>query len=364
MRSSICTRKHAVVCVVLSWTIWNAPLSAGAHFGGFIIQLQDGRLVIGQDAETPGGQPNWNTRAVGSLFAPEQYSDLPSFLSLANPPTGTQAIPPLTSLYWDFLPMTVSGYTSNLLYWNGQGAVNFGPVPIPSGATDVTIGVYNTTDNTQALVSDSSDMVAGALLGVTNSSPTGLRLHRHNYYLLDDGDGVAPTNVAEGVYLLALQMDSPGYGATKPIFVVPGTYGLVSTSLSTLETAVAWVEENAASLIRDGDYDFDGDVDQSDYMTWKAQFGSTGPFPINGDYADGNRDGIIDAADFVFWRENQPARSGAAGILGDNAIISAEITAGTIPEPSSLAIIGWAAVGIVYSCNRSWKNPRAFFNRG
>ena len=40
-----------------------------------------------------------------------------------------------------------------------------------------------------------------------------------------------PTNVAEGVYLLALQLDMPGYGTTKPIFIVPGTYGLVSTSL-------------------------------------------------------------------------------------------------------------------------------------
>jgi hypothetical protein len=278
------------------------------------------------------------------LFAPEQYSDLPSFLSLANPPTGTQAIPPLTSLHWDFLPMTVGGYTSNLLYWNGQGAVNFGPVPIPSGATDVTLGIYNTTDAAQALVSDTSDMVAGAMLGVTNNSPTGLRLHRHNYFLLDDGDGVAPTNVAEGVYLVALQVDSPGYGTTKPIFVVPGTYGLVSTSLSTLETAVAWVEENAASLIRDGDYDFDGDVDASDYSMWRSQYGSAGPFPINGDYADGNRNGLVDAADYVVWRENREDSLAATASPSAILVASASSTSTSVPEPTSLLLFGWAGI--------------------
>lgn len=345
-------KRVTVLSVAFAWATLISVHCADAHFGGFIIQVQDGRLIIGQDAETPGGLPNWNTRAVGSLFAPEQYSDLPSFLSLANPPTGTQAIPTLTSLYWDFVPMTVGGYTSNLLYWNGQGAVNFGPVPIPSGATDVTVGIYNSTDNTQALVSDTSDMIEGALLGVTNNSPTGLRLHRHNYFLLDDGDGVAPTNVAEGVYLLALQVDSPGYGATKPVFIVPGTYGLVSTSLSTLETAGAWVEENASRLILDGDYDFDGDVDAGDYSTWRRQFGSAGPFPIAGDYADGNRDGVVNAADYVLWRNNMGSFATSASLKNAFAVHGA-VASASVPEPTTLVIFVWAAAArILYSLKR------------
>jgi hypothetical protein len=334
-------KRVTLLAVVLASTALIPVHWTNAHFGGFIIQLQDGRLVIGQDAETVGGQPNWNTRAVGSLFAPEQYSDLPSFLSFASAPSGTQSLPTNTNIYWDFLPMTVGGYTSNLLYWNGQGAVNFGPVPIPSGATDVTMGIYNTTDGTQALVSDTPDMVEGALLGVTNNSGTGLRLHRHNYFLLDDGDGVAPTNVAEGVYLVALQLDMPGYGVTEPIFVVPGTYGLVSTSLSTLNTAVAWVEENAGMLILDGDYNFDGRVDMADHPTWRSQFGSSGPFPINGDYADGNRDGKVDAADFVIWRKNAATPAGAANSIAADGLW------GTIPEPTACALLALAA-GTMY----------------
>jgi hypothetical protein len=270
---------------------------------------------------------------VGSLFAPQQYSDLPSFLSLASAPVGTQPLPTNTNINWDFLPMTVNGYTSNLLYWDGQGAVSFGPVPILSGATDVTMGVYNTTDETQALVSDTPDMIEGALLGVTNNSGTGLRLHRHNYFLLDDGDGEAPTIVAEGVYLLALQLDMPGYGISKPIFVVPGTYGLVSTSLSTLNTAVAWVEENAAMLIRDGDYNFDGNIDVADQMTWAQQYGATGPWPINGDFADGNRDAIVNAADYVIRRKFQGGGPGG----------SPASTSTTVPEPSVVALLVWIA---------------------
>jgi hypothetical protein len=331
-------KRIALLSVVLASSTLIPVHCINAHFGGFIIQLQDDRLVIGQDAETPGGQPNWSTQAVGSLFAPLQYSDLPSFLSLASAPAGTQPLPTNTNIYWDFLPMTVSGYTSNLLYWNGQGDVNFGPVPIPTGATDVTMGIYNTTDSTQALVSDTPDMVEGALLGVTNSSGSGLRLHRHNYFLLDDGDGVAPTNVAEGVYLVALQLDMPGYGITEPIFVVPGTYGLVSTSLPTLETAVGWVEQNAGMLILDGDYNFDGRVDGADHATWRTQFGSTGPFPINGDFADGNRDGTVDAADYVIWRKNAATPVGAASSISADGGVTR-----TVPEPSAFLLLALAA---------------------
>lgn len=315
---------------------------AGAHFGGFIIQAQDGRLVIGQDSETPGGQPDWNTQAVGSLFAPDQYSDLPSFLSLSTPPSGTQALPPVANIYWDFLPMTVGGYASNLLYWNGQGAVNFGPVPTPPGATDVNLGMYNTTDGESAVVSDTPDMVAGGLLGVTNSVGSGLRLHRHNYFLLDDGDGVAPTNVAEGVYLLAMQLDMPGYGISKPIFIVPGTYGLVSTSLTTLNTAIAWVEENAGILIRDGDYNFDGAVNAMDQTTWANQYGSTGPWPINGDFADGNRDAVVNAADYVIWRKFAAGGPGA----------SAAGSLAAVPEPSGLVRCVWVAVAMLLGPRR------------
>lgn len=49
-----------------------------------------------------------------------------------------------------------------------------------------------------------------------------------------------------------------------------------------------------------GDYDYDGDVDNSDYNIWRATVGlatTTAP-------ADGNGNGAVDAADYVIWRKN------------------------------------------------------------
>lgn len=319
-----------------------SPL-ARAHFGGIIIQLQDGYLITGLDNEEPGSVPFWDVRAFGSNFSPAYYSDLPSFLSLRDAPAGTQALPPATPIYWDFLPMTTGGYTSNLLYWNGQGAtVSFGPVPVPPGVTDVTMGIYNVTDGGSAIVSDTPQMVPGALLGVTDNTGSRLRLHRHNYYLLDDADSSPATNVAEGVYLIALQLRMPGYGTSRPFFVVPGTFGLVSQSPGSLNTALQWVEENANLLILEGDYNFDGNVDQADFQAWRGQFGSMGPYPVNGGYADGNRNTRVDAADYVVWRKNVGV-SIVTGATGGSVPDAAGGVAAWVPEPSFLALFGVAA---------------------
>jgi hypothetical protein len=52
---------------------------------------------------------------------------------------------------------------------------------------------------------------------------------------------------------------------------------------------------------RTGDYNEDGDVNFQDYSRWRATFGEQVAAPGTG--ADGNSDGLIDAADFVVWRK-------------------------------------------------------------
>jgi hypothetical protein len=56
-----------------------------------------------------------------------------------------------------------------------------------------------------------------------------------------------------------------------------------------------------------GDYDRDCDVDGNDYIIYQRQFTRTVPAFCG---ADGNGDGVVDAADYVFWRDrfgtNQP----------------------------------------------------------
>jgi hypothetical protein len=86
----------------------------------------------------------------------------------------------------------------------------------------------------------------------------------------------------------------------------------------------------------DGDYNFDGSVDELDYLLWRSHTGNGAPYgsayPV--DPADGNRDGIVDGADYVMWRQN------AATISGD---------AGSIPEPVSISA---ALIGLIAFANR------------
>lgn len=85
-----------------------------------------------------------------------------------------------------------------------------------------------------------------------------------------------------------------------------------------------------------GDYDVDGDVDQDDYATWKASFGSS--VTQAGTGSDGNGNGFVDAADYTIWRDN----------LG--AVAVATVAAQAVPEPSSLLLV--ALLAFSASCSR------------
>ncbi|WP_145291150.1 beta strand repeat-containing protein [Pirellulimonas nuda] len=77
-----------------------------------------------------------------------------------------------------------------------------------------------------------------------------------------------------------------------------------------------------------GDYDRNGVVDAADYLIWRSSFGA--PVASPGDGADGNLDGIVDAADFSVWRDH---------LAGGAATASA-----SVPEPAGvmLALFGVA----------------------
>jgi hypothetical protein len=91
------------------------------------------------------------------------------------------------------------------------------------------------------------------------------------------------------------------------------------------------------TAILPGDYNRNGTVDADDYVVWRKRMGqSVAP----GTGADGNFDGQITQADFVVWKSHfgQIAGSGA-GLL----------TGGTVPEPTAaiLAISGLLAIATV-----------------
>lgn len=86
--------------------------------------------------------------------------------------------------------------------------------------------------------------------------------------------------------------------------------------------------------VRPGDYDLDGQVTIADYHRWTAGFGTTVKTP--GDGADGNRNGIIDAADYVVWRR----------FLGTNSAADGN-TLNSVPEPGTFVLVSLAVPGLV-----------------
>jgi hypothetical protein len=180
-----------------------------------------------------------------------------------------------------------------------------------------------------------------------------LRLHAHRFFVLDDGDGMEATSPPVGVYMVALQLRLEGYTASDPIYIA---FGIPGTSLTALDSAARpWMSDHVDSLILEGDYDFDGDVDAGDFSTWRSEFGSTGPFPIGGDYADGNRDGVVDAADYVLWRNNMTAND--VSIAADSALgIVGSVSA---PEPRSLFLLLWTTAAGMFRVRRISKTCEA-----
>jgi len=87
-----------------------------------------------------------------------------------------------------------------------------------------------------------------------------------------------------------------------------------------------------------------------DYNVWKSSLGSTNPA------ADGNSDGIVDAADYVVWRKNLMAhrRSGSAATASNSGLHDASHSA--VPEPGAWQII--ALGGTSVCATRRWRLHR------
>jgi hypothetical protein len=81
------------------------------------------------------------------------------------------------------------------------------------------------------------------------------------------------------------------------------------------------------------DYNGDGTVNAPDYTVWRNSLGQMG-FGLP---ADGIRDGVIDGADFDFWKANYGLVIPGAG-AGGGAIGSA----GSVPEPATAALLAGA----------------------
>jgi hypothetical protein len=165
-----------------------------------------GQVAIGSANDTSPAEPDLVTRVFERVlvtsfppFDPADYGlDEPGFFSLpagdAELPAGATALPANAAVTVNLLPITVSGDTDALFYWDGAGAVDFEPITAsPSGVS---------------LVLDPNP------IGSTGGSG-GADIHPA--YRLDKlGVGVP----ADGVYLLAPTVSVTGLADSERLFMV------------------------------------------------------------------------------------------------------------------------------------------------
>jgi hypothetical protein len=84
-----------------------------------------------------------------------------------------------------------------------------------------------------------------------------------------------------------------------------------------------------------GDYNRNGIVDAADYVVWRKSVGQT--VSLHGIGADGDGDGIIGQGDYNFWRARLGNASGAASALASN-----------VPEPATIASVFLLSICLLF----------------
>jgi sugar lactone lactonase YvrE len=108
--------------------------------------------------------------------------------------------------------------------------------------------------------------------------------------------------------------------------------GNLLETLLDLQTPLGSIAQIDPADFQFGDYDRNDLVEPADYDEWLATFGES---VFNWDGADGNGDGIVDAADYVIWRKAMETNTEAMG------------GATVAPEPAAIVLALFAAAGAI-----------------
>ncbi len=157
--------------------------------------------------------------------------------------------------------------------------------------------------------------------------PSGTIPTHPNHLFLEIGfHGMRHEDDGQGNPLLATQVV---FGTNaSPIYTAgPG----LSHRQTTLSGETFDVRINAVEFTP-GDYDADGEIGAGDFDYWSSSFGEQ---VTPGDGADGNGDGVVNAADYVFLRKRIESQGASGGAAGDSA---ATPQPAIVPEPTAATL--------------------------
>jgi hypothetical protein len=135
---------------------------------------------------------------------------------------------------------------------------------------------------------------------------------------VDLGDPLRPRpDLTMPALFTNVMVDDPAMALPSGAIMRP-VYGTNSVSLTVIGAAVVTLP---------GDYNNNGIVDAADYVVWRNNFGTTNPLP-NDPYG-----GVIDGVQYNTWRIHFGAVPGAGAGLGSAALSV------LVPEPASLSLV-------------------------
>jgi fibronectin-binding autotransporter adhesin len=222
-----------------------------------------------------------------------------------------------------------------------------------TGATNVDEGTLLINGNHTG--AGNTTVAAGGVLGGTGSLAGNVLFEEGASFVTEFMTGmIDPLAITGNVDLTALanalSVTGTGTGSSWVIATYGGTltgtfenvtsgftvdYGTGSNSQITLNLA--------GPMGVAGDYNQNGIVDAADYVFWRNNLGA-GSLPNEG----GISPGMVDADDYNFWRSRFGATSGAGAGLGSS----------NVPEPTNIVLGGLALVGLVGVAHRRDRNAK------
>jgi autotransporter-associated beta strand protein len=228
--------------------------------------------------------------------------------------------------------------------WNGSFGATTGGALVVNGGVLKSINIVGNLTNLGGTFSPGLPAAPAAFGAI------GGDLHEAAGTLLFDIAGTTPGTGFDQLHvggaaslggILSVQLSNgfaPALGQTFQFLITDGAISgaFANVSLPSLSAGKAWqltYGPHALSLsvvapgsvILNGDYNHNGVVDAADYVVWRDTLGSTTSLA-----ADGNNDGSIDASDYDIWKANfgHTASGGAGAGVPEPATVWLALSAG------------------------------------